>query len=209
MNLEKGFFALFPKITKVRNWVRTRVRECPPGSSSTPAPQVCARLWEWVMVLTDQEPYCWDRVTGETRWRMEAGYTPSWCLRPDGCYIRLGDGEIFETLDCSDVGYFLVRTVHTVQQTLEISQVQFFGWLVTRLSLCNDRCLGWIAKKTVECPQLQCCGRRPVPRTRLLCSLVQRLWVAQCLVRLWIHVIIQGGFSKNFDDFLREGEFVS
>ena len=51
------------------------------------------------MVLTDQEPYFWDRVTGETRWRMEAGYGPSWCLRPDGRYMRLGDGEIFETLD--------------------------------------------------------------------------------------------------------------
>ena len=50
-------------------------------------------------------------------------------------------------VSCSDVGYFLVRTVHTVQQTLEISQVLFFGWLVTRLSLCNDRCLGWIAQK--------------------------------------------------------------
>ena len=29
--------------------------------------------------------------------------------------------------------------------------------------------------------------------------------VAQCLVRRWIHVIIQNGFWKTFDDFLREG----
>ena len=30
---------------------------------------------------------------------MEDGYRPSWWLRPDGSYVRLGVGEIFETLD--------------------------------------------------------------------------------------------------------------
>ena len=48
---------------------------------------------------TDQGPYYWDRDTGETRWQMEDGYRASWWLRPDGRYVRLGDGEIFETLD--------------------------------------------------------------------------------------------------------------
>ena len=38
----------------------------------------------------------------------------------------------------------LVRTVHTVQQTVEISQGQFLVLLsTTRPLLCNDRCLGW------------------------------------------------------------------
>ena len=44
----------------------------------------------------------------------------------------------------------LVRTVHTVQQTVEISQVQFLGWLLTRLLLCSDRCPGWVVQKTVD-----------------------------------------------------------
>ena len=63
----------------------------------------------------------------------------------------------------------LVRTVHTVQQTVEISQLQFLGWLLTRLLLCSDRCSGWVVQKTVEPPQWQfwvrpvlgqgCCAR--------------------------------------------------
>ena len=63
----------------------------------------------------------------------------------------------------------LVRTVHTVQQTVEISQLQFLGWLSMRLLLCSDRCSGWVVQKTVEPPQWQfwvrpvlgqgCCAR--------------------------------------------------
>ena len=63
----------------------------------------------------------------------------------------------------------LVRKVHTVQQTVEISQLQFLGWLSTRLLLCSDRCSGWVVQKTVEPPQWQfwvrpvlgqgCCAR--------------------------------------------------
>ena len=75
----------------------------------------------------------------------------------------------------------LVRIVHTVQQTMEISQVQFWGWLSTRLLLCNDRCPGWVAQKTMEFPQLQCLRASSSSWTRLLCPLVQRLWVAQFL----------------------------
>ena len=68
-------------------------------SSSTPAPQFCPRLFNWVMILTDQGPYFLNRRTGETRWQMEDGYRASWWLRPDGRCVRLGDGDIFETLD--------------------------------------------------------------------------------------------------------------
>ena len=51
------------------------------------------------MIITDQGPYFWDRSTGETRWHMEDGYSPSWLLRLDGRYVRLGNGEIYETLN--------------------------------------------------------------------------------------------------------------
>ena len=30
---------------------------------------------------------------------MEDGYSLSWWLRPDGRNVRLGDGQIFETID--------------------------------------------------------------------------------------------------------------
>ena len=99
----------------------------------------------------------------------------------------------------------MVRIVHPMQQTMEISQVQFWGWLSTRLLLCNDRCPGWVAQKTVEFPQLQCLRASSSSWTKLLCPLVQRLWVAQCLVRLWIPVIVQGGFWKNFTIFYVKG----
>ena len=99
----------------------------------------------------------------------------------------------------------LVRIVHTVQQTVEISQVQFWGWLSTRLSLCNNRCPGWVAQKTVESPQLQCLWASSSSWTRLLCPLVQRLGVAQCLVRRWIHVLHHPGWhSEEFYVFPRD-----
>ena len=53
------------------------------------------------MILTDQGPHYWDRDPGETRWQMEDGYSPFWWLRPDGRYVRLGDGKVFETIDDS------------------------------------------------------------------------------------------------------------
>ena len=57
-----------------------------------------------------------------------------------------------------------------------LSQVQFFGVLWMRLLLCNDRCR-W--------------------------SLRQRLGAAQCLVRLWIHVLhLPGWLLEEFYDFL-------
>ena len=96
----EGVFRTFPQIKKsAKLGPHSSLRVHPSVSSSTPAPQHRTRLTAWVMILTDQGPYYWDRRTGETRWTMEAGYAPSWCLGPDGRYVRLGDGKIFETLD--------------------------------------------------------------------------------------------------------------
>ena len=64
-----------------------------------------------------------------------------------------------------------VRTVHTVQQTVEISQVQFLGWLLTRLLLCNDRCPGWSRRKLWSLRRLQCLWVSSSSWTRLLCPL--------------------------------------
>ena len=30
---------------------------------------------------------------------LEEGYLASWWLRPDGFYVRLADGTVFETID--------------------------------------------------------------------------------------------------------------
>ena len=96
----EGVFRTFPQIKKSAKVTPHSSARVPRDvSSSTPAPHHRTRLWEWVMIITDQGPYYWDRRTGETRWTMEAGYAPSWCLGPDGRYVRLGNGEIYETLD--------------------------------------------------------------------------------------------------------------
>ena len=98
--LGEGVFRTFPQIKKsAKLGPHSSRRVHASVSSSTSAPHHRTRLWEWVMVLTDQGPYYWDRRTGETRWTMEDGYSPSWLLRPDGRYVRLGNGEIYETLD--------------------------------------------------------------------------------------------------------------
>ena len=98
--LGEGVFRTFPQIKKsAKGTPHSSARVPRDVSSSTPAPHHRTRLNAWVMIITDQEPYYWDRRTGETRWTMEDGYSPSWLLRPDGRYVRLGNGEIYETLD--------------------------------------------------------------------------------------------------------------
>ena len=65
--LAEGFFALFPKIKKSAMLGPHSSPRVPASvSSSTPAPQHRVRLQEWVMILTDQEPYHWNRDTGES-----------------------------------------------------------------------------------------------------------------------------------------------
>ena len=96
----KGVFRTFPQNKKSAKMGSHSSQRVPASvSPSTPAPQV--RLADWVMVLSGERLYFWNRRTGESRWMMEDGYSPSWCLRPDGRYVRLGDGEVFETLDGS------------------------------------------------------------------------------------------------------------
>ena len=60
-------------------------------------------------------------------------------------------------------------------------------WLFMRLLLCSDRCPGWGAQKTVEFRSCRFSG------------------VAQCLVRLWIHVLHHPGWLlEEFYDFPRD-----
>ena len=87
----EGVFRTFPQLKKsAKLGPHSSPRVHASVSSSTPAPQH-TRLTAWVMILTDQGPHYWDRRTGETRWQMEDGYRPSWWLRPDGRYERLGE----------------------------------------------------------------------------------------------------------------------
>ena len=74
----EGVFRTFPQIKKsAKLGPHSSPRVLPSVSSSTPASHHRTRCWEWVMIITDQGPYYWDRRTGETRWTMEAGYAPS------------------------------------------------------------------------------------------------------------------------------------
>ena len=50
MSLVKGFFALFPKMKKVRSWNRARVRECPPVSVDTIPPNTEKWLRKFYMI---------------------------------------------------------------------------------------------------------------------------------------------------------------
>ena len=78
---------------------------------------------------------------------------------------------------------FLVRTVHTVQQTV------FWGRLSCACCCATTGALVGACRKLWSSPVAVLVG------------------VAQCLVRLWIHVcIIQGGFWMNYYDFLRDWE---
>ena len=69
MSVGTGFFCTFPPSKKSpASAAHPSPRVHASVSLSTPAPQL--RLWDWVMVLTDDGPYYWDRRAGETRWKM-------------------------------------------------------------------------------------------------------------------------------------------
>ena len=81
----EGFFCTFPKIKNAKLGPHSSPRVPPSVSSSTPAPQHRVRVWEWVMIHTDQGPHYWNRDTGED------GFLPDWWLRPDGDFVDLRD----------------------------------------------------------------------------------------------------------------------
>ena len=94
----QGVFRTFPwhkKSPKAPASLGRRV----PASVSSSTPFVQLRLWEWVMVLSGERPYFWNRTTGETCWEMEEGFLASWWLRPDGFYVSVADGTVYETID--------------------------------------------------------------------------------------------------------------
>ena len=102
-----------------------------------------------------------------------------------------------------------VRTVHTVQQTVEISQLQFLGWLSTRLLLCSDRCPGWVMQKLWSFRSYTF-GVRPVPGQGC-CARWCNDWGSRNagFDDGYMFCIIQGGSWKNFMIFYVAGCLVS
>ena len=62
----EGFFRTFPQISKCGLRTLLSPRVAASVSPSTPAPQHRVRLLQWVMIMTDQGPYFWNKDTGET-----------------------------------------------------------------------------------------------------------------------------------------------
>ena len=87
----------------------------------------------------------------------------------------------------------LVRTVHTVQQTVEISQVQF-------LAGCGRACCCAMTGALVG--RAENCGVSTVAVVLGVVQFLDKVVVpvgattggAQCLVRLWIHVLLHPGW---------------
>ena len=91
----------------------------------------------------------------------------------------------------------LVRTVHTVQQTVDFHR--YSSWDGCHAPVVVQRQVPWLGRSE-NCGVRSC--RLSSSWTRLLCPSVQRLWVAQCLVRLWIHVLHHPGWLM--EDFVPE-----
>ena len=86
-----------PGTKKVRRHPPVWVRGCTPVSAHPRRLFRCVSgTGSWSSLV---RPYFWDRRTGETCWEMEKGYLASWWLRPDGFYVRVADGTVFETID--------------------------------------------------------------------------------------------------------------
>ena len=102
ISLVYGVFRTFPPSKKsAASAAQTSPRVHASVSSSTPATQL--HLFNRVMVLTSEGPCCWDRCTGETRWKMEDGYLPSWWLRPMAAVSVLGTRMFSRRLTTCDV----------------------------------------------------------------------------------------------------------
>ena len=98
----------------------------------------------------------------------------------------------------------LVRTVHTVQ-TVDFHRYSF--WLVVDAPVVVQWQVLWlVAQKTVESPQLQWFWASSSSWTWSLCPLVQRLGARNAWFDCgYMFCFIQGGFWKNFYDFLHQG----
>ena len=64
----------FPKIKKVRSWVRTRVRGCPPVSAHAPLPDSN----EWTQFSKGGKPNYWNRRSNATAWKPPPGVKVVW-----------------------------------------------------------------------------------------------------------------------------------
>ena len=99
----------------------------------------------------------------------------------------------------------LVRTVHTVQQTVDFHR--YNSWDGCHAPVVVQRQVPWSGRaENCGVPQLQCLWPLSSFWTRLLCPSVQRLWAAQYWFDYgYMFCIIQGGFWKNLYNFLHEG----
>ena len=79
MSLAKKFFALFPKLKKVRRSLRTRGRNCLRTPASTAAAQLEDSV-EWVRLKDDNsgKPYYWNRRSFSAVWQPPPGVKVVW-----------------------------------------------------------------------------------------------------------------------------------
>ena len=87
----------------------------------------------------------------------------------------------------------LVRTVHTVQQTVDFHR--YSSWYGCHAPVVVQRQVLWlVVQKTVESPQLQWFLGVVQFLNKVVVPVGATTGSAQCLVRLWIHApLLQGG----------------
>ena len=96
----EGFFALFPKLKTVRNWVRTRVRECTPVSAHPRQLLITVLVsgsGSWSSLIRSLFVGIETRVRHAGEWKLDTGFLG--VCGPMAANVRLGNGQVFETLD--------------------------------------------------------------------------------------------------------------